>query len=108
MAAGGFPQRLLVNSFDSAISQVNVAGKVTGVFIPIIKRQPGSDNIAQYAQTSSCNFASQIHPHLFVRYLDDSRADNAHVTSIPKVGYTPFFSPFFPHNRLAERCFVYF
>jgi hypothetical protein len=44
--------------------EVNVAGKVTGVYMPIIRRQPGSDIIPSY--------------------LDDSRADNECISSIPK------------------------
>jgi hypothetical protein len=44
--------------------EVNVAGKVTGVYMPIIRRQPGNDIIPTY--------------------LDDSRADNECIMSIPK------------------------
>ena len=44
--------------------EVNVAGKVTGVYMPIIRRQPGNDIIPSY--------------------LDDSRADNECISSIAK------------------------
>jgi hypothetical protein len=33
-------------------AQVNVAGKVTGVYMPIIKRQPGTDKIPSCAACS--------------------------------------------------------
>ncbi len=64
--------------------QVNVAGKVTGVYMPIIRRQQGSDTIPR---CDKCILLQIFDAEcgLRCRYLDDSRADNEHISSIPKV-----------------------
>ena len=65
------------------MTRKNVAGKVTGVYMTIIKRQPGTDKIPSCADCSPARqWGGGDAPR---RYLDDSRADNEHISSIPKV-----------------------